>query len=94
MNIFQRLVVYPPSWEVTDKRALSQVEKEHFEEATVVSSEFGLSVCFAMKSGGYGYIPLSTESSAGVGDTLDKDEIVILTLERVGNDPIYRVDTK
>ena len=47
-----------------------------------------------MKSGGYGYIPLSTESSAGVGDTLDKDEIVILTLERVGNDPIYRVDTK
>lgn len=92
MNIFAGLQVYGGSWSVTAERGFSPEEIAAVKKAEVVSSEYGNSVCFFMVSGGQTYIPLSNQSSLGVGDTVDLSKAKILTLHRDGNDDITRID--
>ena len=61
-------------------------------KAEVVSSQYGSSVCFFMKSGGQTYIPLSNQSSLAVGDDVDLSKAKLLTLHRDGDGNIMRVD--
>ena len=61
-------------------------------KAEVVSSQYGSSVCFFMKSGGQTYIPLSNQSSLAVGDDVDLSKAKLLTLHRDGDGDIMRVD--
>lgn len=92
MNIFAGLQVYGSKWNVTGERTFDAEEIAAVQKAEVVASEYGNSVCFFMKGGGQTYIPLSNQSSLGVGDTVDLAKAKILTLHRDGNADITRID--
>ena len=92
MNIFSSLRVYAGKWAVKASRGFSQDEINAVERATVVDSQYGNSVCFFMKGGGQTFIPLSNNSSLGLGDDVDLSKASLLTLERPGDADIYRVE--
>lgn len=92
MNIFDGLQVYGGKWNVTNERSFDAEEIAAVTKAEVVASEYGNSVCFFMRGGGQSYIPLSNQSSLGVGDSVDLTKAKILTLHRDGNADITRID--
>ena len=92
MNIFNAIKVYAGKWQVKNSRAFSQEEINAVNNASVVDSQYGLSVCFFMKSGGQSFIPLSSTSSLGVGDNVDLSTARLLTLSREGDADIFRVE--
>ena len=92
MNIFAGLQVYGGSWNVTASRSFDAEEIAAVKSAQVVSSEYGKSVCFLMKSGGQTYIPLSNQSRLNVGDEVDLSKAKVLTLHRDGSEDINRID--
>lgn len=89
--IFDTLQVYGDSWKVVNSRSFEPEEIAAVKSAQVVSSEYGNSVCFFMKSGGQTYIPLSRDCTASVGDTVDITKAKILTLHRDGSANIQRI---
>lgn len=91
MNIFSALKVYAGKWQVSNKRAFSDEEVNAVDTAKVVSSKYGLSVCFMMKGGGMTYIPLDQNSSLSEGDVINLKNAELITLHRDGDDDIYRV---
>jgi hypothetical protein len=92
MNIFSSLRVYAGKWAVSNSRGFSADEIGAVANASVVDSQYGMSVCFMMKSGGQTFIPLSTNSSLTVGDDVDLTKAKLLTLHRDGDADIYRVE--
>lgn len=64
------------------------------QSATVVPSQYGNSVCFVMVSGGQTFIPLSSTSNLGVGDSVNLSTARLLTLEKSGEADIYRVEAQ
>ena len=92
MNIFNAIKVYAGKWQVKDSRAFSQEEIEAVDRASVVDSQYGLSVCFFLKSGGQSFIPLSSTSSLNVGDAVNLSAAKLLTLSREGDNDIMRVE--
>lgn len=99
MGFLSTLNTYAKGYEETAREKLSAFDKQGFKDvasATVTSKEqeWGTSIalCLFMKSGGQKYIPLSKTSSLEVGDDVDIKSIEILTLEREGEEPIYRGD--
>lgn len=91
MNIFSALRVYAGKWNEKEARAFSKEEIEAVDTAAVVDSQYGMSVCFMMKSGGQTYIPLDRDSKKGVGEIIDLSTAKLITLERQGENDIYRV---
>lgn len=92
MNIFSALKVYAAGkWNVKETRDFTQEEINEIDTASVVDSQYGMSVCFFMKSGGQTYIPLSNDSNKSVGDTIDLKTAKLLTLGRQGESDIFRV---
>lgn len=91
MNIFNSLRVYAGKWNVTNTRSFTQEEIDGVGEACVVDSQYGMSVCFFMKSGGQTYIPLDQNSSKSIGEIIDLKTAKLLTLSREGEADIYRV---
>lgn len=91
MNIFKALKVYAGKWQFSNKRAFSDEEVNAVDTAKVVSSKYGLSVCFMMKGGGMTYIPLDQNSSLSEGDVINLKSAELITLHRDGDDDIYRV---
>lgn len=91
MNIFDSLAIYAQPWNQTAERNFSAEEINAVASAKVVSSQYGNSVCFIMKSGGQTYIPLSRDSQAGLGDTIDLSKATLVTLSRQGEADITRV---
>lgn len=93
MNIFSSLRVYAGKWAVKgEPRNFTQEEINAVKQAVVVSSEYGLSVCFFMKSGGQTYIPLSTTSTKGSGEIIDLASAKLVTLCKEGESDIFRVE--
>ena len=92
MNIFNSLRKYAGKWSVIASRAFSDEEQSAITSATVVPSQYGNSVCFMMVGGGQTFIPLSTNSSKAVGDTIDLSKAKLLTLAKDGEEDIYRVE--
>lgn len=92
MNIFNSLRKYAGKWSVTASRNFSDEEQKAVSSATVVPSQYGNSVCFMMVGGGQTFIPLSTNSTKAVGDTIDLSKAKLLTLAKDGEDDIYRVE--
>ena len=92
MNIFNSLRVYAGKWAVKATRVFSQEEIDAVDTASVVDSQYGMSVCFFMKGGGQTFIPLSNTSSLNVGDTVDLAKAKLLTLGREGEADIFRVE--
>lgn len=92
MNIFSSLRVYAGKWMLKASRAFTAEEQAAVSSATVVASQYGNSVCFMMVNGGQTFIPLSSTSSLGVGDSVDLSTAKLLTLEKQGEADIYRVE--
>lgn len=92
MNIFSSLRVYAEKWQLKSSREFTAEEKAAVDEAVVVPSQYGNSVCFTMVSGGQTFIPLSQTSSKTVGDTIDLSKAKLLTLGKSGEADIYRVE--
>jgi hypothetical protein len=67
-------------------RHFSQEEMNLVNNAKVVLSQYGLSVCFFMKDGCQKYIPLSRDSVASEGDVVDLSKAKILKLKKEGTD--------
>ncbi len=91
MNIFSALRVYAGKWSEKNVRAFVPEEIQAVEKAEVVESQYGLSVCFTMIAGGQTYIPLDQSSSLGIGDAVDLSKAQLVTLQRPGENDIYRV---
>ncbi len=91
MNIFSALRVYAGKWNEKKVDVFSPEEIALVDKAEVVESQYGLSVCFFMKAGGQSYIPLDQNSSAAIGDTIDLTKAQVVTLEKKGENDIYRV---
>lgn len=90
--IFDSLQKYAEKWQVTSRRKFTADEIDAVSSARVVASQYGNSVCFMMVGGGQTFIPLSSESSRGVGETIDLSKAELLTLSKHGEDDIWRVD--
>lgn len=91
MNIFSNLAVYAGKWSLSDARNFTEEEISAVDTAEVVSSKYGNSVCFHMKSGGMTFIPLSSESILTVGENVDLAKAELLTLSKQGEKDICRV---
>lgn len=91
MNIFNAIKVYSGKWQVKNTRNFTQEEIDAVQSASVVDSQYGLSVCFILRSGGQSYIPLDQNSAKSVGDTIDLSKAQLITLGREGDTDIMRV---
>lgn len=91
MNIFSNLQVYAGKWAEKSRRNFSAEEISAVDSNVVVSSNYGLSVCFFMKSGGQTFIPLSTDASVGLGESVDLQKASLITLSKQGESDIIRV---
>ena len=92
MNIFSTLKSYAGKWNVTNSRNFTQEEINAVSSAVVVSSEYGNSVCFHMVSGGMTFIPLSNNSTKGIGESVNLSECKLLTLSKQGEADINRIE--
>jgi hypothetical protein len=92
MNVFDSLTIYAGKWQVKETRKFNEVEIAAVASAVVVDSEYGKSVCFFLNAGGQTYIPLSTNSSKNIGDTIDVSQASLLTLSKKGEADIQRVE--
>lgn len=91
MNIFNAIRVYAGKWQVKNTRNFTQEEIDAVKSASVVDSQYGLSVCFILWSGGQSYIPLDQNSTKSVGDSVDLSKAQLITLGREGDNDIMRV---
>lgn len=92
MNIFSSLQVYAGKWSVKSSRDFESSEISLVDKAVVTPSKFGNSVLFFMKSGGQTYIPMSSNSTLGVGELVDLTKAKLVTLEKDGESDIIRVE--
>lgn len=91
-NIFSNLFKYAEKWNLKDSRDFTPEEIKAVNSAVVVGSQYGNSVCFSMVGGGMTFIPLSNNSSKGIGESIDLSSAKLLTLEKAGENDIYRVE--
>lgn len=91
-NVFAGRTEYESSWSVKGERMFNNAEKANVVRARVVSSQYGKSICFLMKTGKNIYLPLSTMSSREVGDTVDINNVKVITLCKEGEEDIVKVD--
>ena len=92
MNIFAGLQKYALKYDVKESRPFNDEELASIVSAKIVPSQYGLSVCFYMKSGCQQYIPLSRDSVANIGDVVDVRTCKVLTLDKDGQDAINRIE--
>ena len=83
---------YAGKWSKTKEVSLSKEELSEVRKVFVVNSDYGLSACFMFKGGSQRYVPVSNESSLSEGDEVSLESIKILTLEKEGEAPIYRLE--
>lgn len=91
-NIFASLRTYAGKWSEKSRRAFTAEEVNSVKSAVVVNSNYGISVCFMMKSGGQTFIPLASTSSKGVGESVDLNYASLITLQKDGEADIMRVE--
>lgn len=98
MSIFGELKKYPGNWVVKKSVSLSAELGElaaHVESLEVVPSEYGISLMFTFDEGYTQYIPISSECTAlEIGMHPKVEDLKVLTLGRVGDIDIYRIDVK
>lgn len=91
MNVFSTLRIYAGKWSVKSERAFEQEEINAVKSAEVVPSQYGNSVCFIMNNGGMTFIPLSNDSTVGVGESVDLSKAKLVILGKDGEADIMRV---
>lgn len=88
MGLFK--TVYAKSYEVVNTEDLLSLEPG-IANGVVEEGKFGPSVRFNLKSGGYGFVSLSRDSSLEVGDEFPLAGAKVITLAKEGEDDITRV---
>jgi ATP-dependent DNA helicase RecQ len=73
------------------ERNFTEIEKGMVLGAVVVYSESGLNCCFMMKNGHSLYMPMSDDSTAREGDTVDLNTATIVTIKEPGHADRIRV---
>lgn len=87
------LQVYGESWNLVESRNFNPAEIAAVRSNSVVSSQYGKSVCFFLKGGGQSYIPLSTQGNdAELGSSIDMTTAKLVKLHREGDGTILRVE--
>lgn len=95
MGILNALRLYRGKWQVKSIEKFDANDAADVKSAVVVPSEFGLSVCMTLKSGGTKYLPVSNTSRAlAQGEEINVAECNVVTLEREGDDDIHRIEVK
>lgn len=92
MGFLDKLRTYAGSWSEAGRENLSKAEVAQIQSVEVVEGQYGLSMCFVMKAGGKKFMPLSRDSQLEEGDSVDVKSVEIITLERDGDEDIYRAD--
>lgn len=96
MGFLDSLRTYAGSWNEVSREKLSASEVKSINKIEIVEKEqewgTSVSMCFHMLGGGKKYIPLSRDSDLEVGDAVKPQSVEIITLERDGEEPIYRAD--
>lgn len=92
MGILDKIRTYAGSWREASRDKLSKAEAASISSVEVVEGQYGLSMCFMMKAGGKKFIPLSRDSDLEEGDSVKISSVELITLERDGDDNIYRAD--
>lgn len=87
---------YAGNWAVTAREKLDKDDVKAISRIEVVEKEqdwgTSISMCFFMKAGGKKFVSLSRDSELEVGDSVDPKSVEVLTLERDGEEPIFKVD--
>lgn len=92
MSILDKIRTYAGSWREASRDKLSKAEAASIDSIEVVGGQYGLSMCFLMKAGGKKFVPLSRDSDLEEGDSVKISSVELITLERDGDDDIYRAD--
>lgn len=80
-------------WSVKSSRSFNSAEVACVKNATVVDSQFGKSVCFAMVDGSTRFIPLSNKNeNTETGTQVNVSEAKLVVLSKPGADDIMRVE--
>mgnify|MGYP003307880762 FL=1 len=81
------------SWKITSYRHLTTNEIDSIAHIVIEPSEYGMSAKFEYKNGAIKFIPMDTHSIACVGEVLEPERVIVLTLH--SNDtkikPIQRI---
>lgn len=92
MSIFSNRV-YRGKWEESDRHKITDEDIKDYKSATLVPSEYGMSVCLCLKSGGFEYTPLSNRSRPVSDISLDDLKgATLVTLSRDGDEDIKRIE--
>lgn len=91
-SIFDSLRQYAGKWAVKSTRNFTEDEINSVNRAVVVSSQYGTSLCFYMKSGGMTFIPMSNTSTKGIGEEVNLHNAKLVTLGKDGESDIVRVE--
>lgn len=91
MGFLDKLRTYAGSWSEASRDKLSKIEQASIESIEIVEGQYGLSMCFLMKTGGKKFMPLSRDSQLEEGDSVDIKSVEISTLERDGEE-IYKAN--
>lgn len=83
---------YAGKWSVKSSAKLSADESAQIRSITVQTSDYGLSACLMMNTGARKYVPVSRDSALAEGDTVVKESVRIITLEKDGETDIIRLD--
>lgn len=91
-SLFDLIKIYTiSSYKVTNREFISAQDKAQIISAEVVKSDYGLSAKLTLTHDRIAFIPLSRDSKLSIGDTIDLNKVVILTLTRDG-DEIKRLE--
>jgi hypothetical protein len=91
MSIFSGLQSYAGKWQVKSVSDFNAEDKALVSRASVVNSQYGLSVCFMMKAGNMHFIPVDQNCNASAGDEVNLDTARVVTLEKQGEADIQRI---
>jgi len=91
LNFFDGKKKYGGRWSVKSTRKFTEDEISEVNKAFAVSSEYGTSCCFLMKSGEMIYQPFSNDSTVTVGEEIDLNKVEIVTLRKDGENDIERI---
>lgn len=91
-TIFDGMNLYASKYEKKNTQKFDADTISMIKSAKVVASEYGTSVCLALKSGGCYYVPTSRDTTCAIGDTVDLTKASMITLGRPGSDDIKRIE--
>jgi hypothetical protein len=91
MNVFGKMKTNAIEWQVKKERNFDAAEIAAVKSAEVAPSQYGNSVCFIMNNGCMTFIPLSNDSTIGVGESVDLTKAKLVILCKDGEADIMRV---